>query len=166
MEFCDGRVDGIICIAPELTSAFGTILSQHVPFVSIHGTVPISGAHSVDIDNEGGAYALVNYLVSQGHRRIAHFTGALSHKGAQERLAGYRRALMEAGIALEETLVVPGNYTTGSGAACMTALLDRAGARPTAVFCANDGMAYGAMEAMATRGLRAPEDLSIGGLTT
>lgn len=163
LQFCDGRVDGLILINPTLTAPFAATLGQYALFVTIQSTAPLSGIHSLDVDNEGAACEMVRYLIVQGHRRIAHITGSMTQIDAQLRLAGYRRALSEAGITPDESLVRPGWFTIDTGRQCMADLLDRPGPPPTAVFCANDATAYGAMETLAARGLRVPEDISVAG---
>jgi len=102
-------------------------------------------------------------LIAQGHRRIAHFTGGKDRPGARQRLAGYKRALAEAGLPADDALVLHGGFTAEAGRRLMADLLGRPDVPPTAVFCANDASAYGALETMAARGLRAPQDVSIGG---
>jgi LacI family transcriptional regulator len=162
---CDGRVDGIILLGPDVTPAFAETLHQHTPFVAIHSnqTLP-PHACNLSVDNEGGAYAAVRHLLARGHRRIAHVTGGESADAVRRR-AGYRRALEAAGVAADEALILPGDFHIGSGRRVMTELLDnRHGASlPTAIFCASDAIAYGCMEVLAARGLRAPRDLSVVG---
>lgn len=165
LQFCDGRVDGMILIAPtHIPAAMIQAIQRHTPFITIHSDLDLPDAHNLDVDNEGGAYAIVRYLLFQGHRRIAHFTGTLELKGAQQRFAGYRRALEEAGVAYDDALVIRGHYSFYQGRHNMTELLARhRDDLPTAIFCASDAIAYGCMEAMAEHGLRVPDDISIVG---
>jgi LacI family transcriptional regulator len=162
-QFCDGRVDGMILIAPEIPSP--EKLSHHTPFVTIHSNTEQPGTRNLDTDNEGGAYAVTRHLLQAGHRHIAHFMGSPHLLGAQQRYAGYRLAVQEAGLPFDEKLAVPGSYSVFSGRQRMAELLDRHPDEPlpTAIFCANDAIAYGCMESLEMFGLRIPEDISVAG---
>jgi len=113
-------------------------------------------------DNQGGAQAAVEHLIGLGHQRIAFIQGPSDTPTGTRRLAGFRRALELAGLALDQALLIPGDYTREAGRAGMTTLLD-AENPPTAVFCANDLIALGALETATQRGCRIPQDLSIVG---
>ncbi len=163
LKFCDGRVDGVIFVGSGLTPAFADTLMHHVPFVTIHNAHPLLNTHDLTVDDASGAYRAVQHMTSHGHRRIAHFTGDMALAGSLQRLAGYRRALEDAGISYDEALVFPGDFNADSGRSRMNALLDGPGLRPTGVFCANDAVAYGAMEVLNRRGIGVPEELSLVG---
>ncbi len=165
-SFCDGRVDGMIFIAPHGVPAdvMEAILS-HTPVVALHASQNMPGAVNLDVDNEAGAFVAVTHLAEHGHRRIAHFTGGMDVPGARQRLAGYRRALDTAHIPCDEELVLTGNYSATSGRQRMEKLLAqcRVESLPTALFCASDAIAAGCIEALTAHGLRAPDDISVVG---
>ncbi len=165
LAFCDGRVDGMICIAPHFSPTFADTLQQHTPFITLHSNEALPHTHNLTVDDEGGAYAATQHLITQGHRRILHFAADLRFTSPQCRLHGYRRALSEAGLAYDPALVIPGTFSAASGRDRMTALLaeDRLKPFPTALFCANDAIAYGCVEALTLRGLRIPQDISVVG---
>jgi LacI family transcriptional regulator len=165
LQFCDGRIDGMVLIAPSFSSDFLKHVRSHPPWVTLHSNHVLPGVPGLDVDNEGGAHAIVQYLVAQGHRRILHITGPRANTDAQLRVAGYRRALEEAGIPFDEALVLPGDYNTYAGRECMKTLLEKGGVDtlPTAIFCASDAIAYGCMEILAKYGLRVPDDISVAG---
>ncbi len=165
LRFCDGRIDGMLCIGPVLSSAFAETLQNHIPFVTVHSSQTFPQIHNLDVDNEGGAHAIVEYLIAQGHRRILHFAAAPERSGGTQRLLGYRRALEETGIAFDASLVHTGEYSGESGRRHMTALLDEIGSGPlpTALFCASDAIACGCIEVLAERGVRVPEQISVVG---
>ncbi len=166
LQFFDGRVDGIIFIAPEmLPSTLFESFPYHTPFVSIHSNVRQKELTDIDIDDEDGAYLMVRHLIEQGHRRIAHFTGTSDVRGAQLRIKGYCRALEEAGILPDATLIVPCNYSLTVGRYRTEQLLAETPANrlPTAIFCGNDTIAYGCMEVLTAHGIRIPEQISIAG---
>ena len=163
--FCDGRIDGMVCIGPTFSQSFVEALQSRTPFVTLHSGVALSQTHNIDVDNEGGAFAIVEYLISLGHRRILHFAANPARSGGALRLLGYRKALEAAGILFDTSLVYVGEYTVDSGRLSMTALLDglERDPLPTAIFCASDAIAYGCMEVLAERGIRVPEQISVAG---
>lgn len=165
LGFCDGRADGLILVAPRMSAAFAESLTQHTPFVAVHPADPLENVWRVDVDNEGGAYAVVRHLIEQGHRRILHLAGPLHLSGARERLAGYRRALEDADIPYDDALVAEAGFATPDGKEAMSQLLENGFPEPTptAVFCANDAAAIGCLEALAEQGLSVPRDMSVGG---
>ena len=113
-------------------------------------------------DNESGARAAVEHLIALGHRRIAYIEGPEGTPSSMRRSSGYRHALQEAGLPLAGELVIPGDYTREAGRAGVARLL-ALDEPPTAVFCANDLMALGALEAAQRLGRQVPRDLSLVG---
>ena len=113
-------------------------------------------------DNEGGAHAAVEHLLQLGHRRIAFIQGPPNTPSSAGRLTGFLRALDCADVEFDESLLIPGDYTREGGRAGISKLMDTE-EPPTAVFCANDLMALGALEAARQRGCQVPRDLSIVG---
>jgi LacI family transcriptional regulator len=113
-------------------------------------------------DNQGGAQSAVEHLIQLGHRRIAFIQGPADTPTSIRRLAGFRRAFAVAGLPVSEALLVRGDYTQEGGRQAMDALLDRPDP-PTAVFCANDLSAFGALETAKRRGFAIPQELSIVG---
>ncbi len=162
---CDGRCDGILLFAPPTDIPLVSILGKkNLPFVLVsdHSEEPeVSG---VDIDNAGAACALVTYLVEQGHQRIAILGGDANMTSAQQRRQGYRQALEAADIGYDAALDLPGTYNSASGYRSTMALLERsAEAQPTALFCSNDDIAFGALRALQERGRRVPQEMSVVG---
>jgi LacI family transcriptional regulator len=114
----------------------------------------------IHLDNVYGGCVATRHLIERGHRRIAHITGNMALKDARDRVEGYRRALFEAGIPYDETLVVEGNFIEAGGHSGMHRLIDR-DTGFTALFAANDQTAAGAMDVLRARGLRVPDDVSV-----
>ncbi len=166
LNFCDGRIDGVILVAPTaITQDFADKLLHHAPYVLIHGNGVPPNTDDLDVDNEGGAFTATKYLIDLGHRRIAHFAGPTTFLGPRQRLDGYKKALESERIPFDESLVYPGDFTAESGAERAKQLL-ASGNRsdmPTAVFCVNDFVAAGLLEVMHERGVSVPGDLSIVG---
>lgn len=111
---------------------------------------------------QGGGYAATAHLIERGHRRIGFINGEGWIEAAGERLKGYRQALHEAGIPYDPALVREGDWQVSSGFDHALALLaiER---RPSALFCANDLMAVGALDAARELKLAVPRDLSVVG---
>jgi LacI family transcriptional regulator len=165
LHFCDGRVDGMIFISPRLSVSFLDTFSQRSPLVTIHGPARSPNLFCVDVDNENGGYIVTQHMIAHGHRRIGHIAGGLDREGSHERFEGYRRALEEAGIPFDPSLVTDSGYSMTTGRQMTAQLLERLKKeeRPTAIFCASDAIASGCMEALAANGLQVPEDISVAG---
>ncbi len=162
---CDGRIDGLILVAPTF-GAREKILPSHTPFVSIHANARLPDVINIESDEERGAHDMVRLLASQGHRRILHLAGPAGLLGSQRRIRGFKRALAAAHLSAgADSIVSAGTYTAEGGREAMrTWLRQHKGERlPHALFCANDNIALGAMEALAEAGLKVPDDLSIAG---
>jgi LacI family transcriptional regulator len=161
------RVDGIICVVGNRSLAgtprwLAEAVNEHVACVIVDSSVPGVSVDYVVGDDRNGAFAAVSHLVRLGHRRIAHLSAGESGAPACERREGYRAALLTAGVAVDERLIVGSSFEPGDAAAAMTGLLDLP-ERPTAVFAADDLMAAAAMEVIRQRGLRVPQDVAVVG---
>ena len=154
------KVDGIILLSGRLADEDILRFAATRPIVSTGRTLHTSSALGFKLDNENGAYQAVRHLIDLGHRNIAFITGPASNNDASERMAGYRRALDEAGIGFEPALMAEGDFHEASGMQAMKQLLDT-GRKFTAVFTANDLTAYGARLCMYREGIRVPEDVSL-----
>ncbi|CAL9645252.1 Ribose operon repressor [Streptomyces sp. enrichment culture] len=117
---------------------------------------------SVEYDNEGGAFALTDHLLTQGHERILYLGGPPGLSTTRDRLAGHRRALELRGIEPDPQLEQPGAFSRTFGSRRMAELLAQK-VRFTAVFAANDIVAAGAAQALEEAGLRVPQDISLVG---
>ncbi len=116
----------------------------------------------VGADNRMGGYDAVRYLIGLGHRRIAHIQGPMRHLCSRERYDGYKQALTEAGIALDEQLVAEGDFAPLSGRVAASKFFTLPEEqRPTAVFAANDQMAYGVLAASEEFDLQIPGDVAL-----
>ena len=115
----------------------------------------------VPAEQRGGA-AATRHLLAAGHRRIALVNGEPWMQAAQDRATGYRRALRQAGVAVDAALIRHGDWTAASGRDHTMALIALTHP-PTAIFCANDQMAAGCYEALRRLGLDIPTDISVVG---
>lgn len=117
---------------------------------------------AVAVNGVDAAGAVVNYLIDRGHTRIGMIAGLVATPPREARARGYRQALAEHHLTLEEVLIRGGDFTEAGGYEAMQELL-RFDPRPTAVFAANDLMAMGALMACREAGVRVPEDIAIAG---
>ena len=134
------------------------------PYILAEADYLEPGQHGVAIslDNEQAARAAMTHLLELGHRRIGFISGFRGHPSSEARQKSYLAALQDEGIRPDRKLVFAGNWEEDSGYAGGKALLGLA-ERPTAIFCANDAMALGAMRAAHEAELRIGVDLSIMG---
>ncbi|GAA3240767.1 LacI family DNA-binding transcriptional regulator [Dactylosporangium siamense] len=157
------QVGGLLVLSHASDRAFlRRIIDTGMPCVLLEHEVTDLPVDYVRHDDEAGAYQATTHLLDLGHTDPAPaiITGRAEVLPAQVRLAGYRRALAERGLTERPEHVRRSNFDTRTGAAAMAELLDLR-QPPTAVFCANDESALGALEAVRARGLRVPEDISL-----
>ena len=157
------RVDGVVLVSAGASQATMDMLAgQEVAVVIADREISGLKVDLVMTDNLQGGYQATSYLLGLGHRRIACIAGPSSLTPSAARVAGYRMALAEAGVPVDERLIVSGDFQSQSGYAAMQTLLARA-ERPTGVFACNDMMAIGAICAIHETGLRVPDDISVMG---
>jgi LacI family transcriptional regulator len=161
------QIDGVLLVPSRGSGESLSLLQSHkVPVVVIDRRVAARNVDSVRCDSEAGAHALVQHLVELGHRRIAVLTGSPSISTSADRVAGARRALEEAGLELPDELVHYGGFNYGKsnqadGHRMALEMLAAPGERPTAVFCANNFIAFGAIRALRESRLKVPDDISV-----
>jgi len=162
-RFCDGRIDGLILVAPMLEDDPSTWLPPHTPVVSIHANHEIAGVVNLESDEEAGAFQAVSRLLELGHRRILHVGGPVGSTGADRRIEGYLGAHKAAGIVPLDDHVLRDAYTFEAGRSAMESWLQRhrGDELPQAVFAASDAIALGCIAALSARGLRVPADVSV-----
>lgn len=163
MRAMRGRVDGVIIMSPDIDAqALIANLPHSHPVVLLNCALRGAAFDSVNIDNIGGAQAIVRHLLSHGHRRIAIITGAPRNVDGHERLLGYRAALRAASIERNPRYEAHGRFTEDSGYEAARVLLGIQ-PRPTAIFAANDSMAIGALSALREAGVGVPDDIAVAG---
>jgi LacI family repressor for deo operon, udp, cdd, tsx, nupC, and nupG len=159
------EADGLIFLGHRLPKEAANLVHAAAPRCApvVNGCEfsPHLGVPSVHIDNSKAAYEAMGHLFELGHRRIGVLTGPLASPLSRDRLRGALLCGKEAG-AKDTLVVVHGDFGIESGIRAADELLDRRPA-PTAVFCFNDEMALGVIEAARRRGLGVPTDLSVVG---
>jgi LacI family transcriptional regulator len=160
-----GRVDGLLVMTPDVDGpALVANLPESLPAVLLNCRAAGPTFDAINIDNYGGARAMVRHLLALGHRRVGIVRGPARNHDARERLRGYHAALRAAGALIDPALEAAGDFTEAAGYAGAAALLDAPrGRRPTAVFAANDAMAVGALSALRERGVRVPGEVAVAG---
>ena len=152
--------DGVIQLRPHPTCE--TLAPElNIPFVSVCGSQSMPYP-SVRIDNVGAAQAIVEYLISQGHRSIGVIAGKADNPHTIDRYRGYCQALELAGIPLDENLITYGDFTMSAGVVAANHFVGMKN-RPTALFSMSDEMAIGAMQSLRQAGIDIPKDMSITG---
>jgi DNA-binding LacI/PurR family transcriptional regulator len=154
---------GALCVlhAPELPE-LRRLAAARIPLVLIDPPQePGPGVRSVGTTNWLGGLLAARHLIDLGHQRIAVIGQDRLWSGLA-RLAGYRAALLDAGLGVDDQLVRHAQFNAAGGREQARMLLALP-APPTAVVCGNDAQAFGVLQALAERGLRAPDDVSVVG---
>lgn len=156
------RVDGVILVGGLAGDAVHTELASGLPVVTVDRDAGTDGAWVVRSDHRRGGQLATEHLVELGHERIAHIAGPAHLTVAQDRRDGYQKALADAGLTFDDTLVVDGDFLEESGYDALRALR-RTRRRFSAVFCGNDMMAIGALRALDELGVPVPDAVSVVG---
>jgi len=135
---------------------------QTLPIVNCCECVDDDSMPTIQLDNKEAAKAMVNYLIGLGHSRIGVIAGPPNSPLTRDRMAGYKEALESQGQAFNESLVVEGDYSLEAGEKGARLLLS-GDQFPTAIFCFNDEMAFGAMRGIKQAGYKVPGDVSVAG---
>ncbi|MBK9373253.1 MAG: substrate-binding domain-containing protein [Holophagales bacterium] len=158
-----GRVDGVIVMSPNASPReLEGCLPPSLPVVFLNSAPGGALQPALNVDNRGGARAMVTHLLDLGHRRLAFVTGPASNFDAAERRRGCRDALRAAGRPPEALIELEGDFGEESGQAAGEAIV-RLSPRPTAIFAANDSMAIGILFALRRAGVRVPEEIAVAG---
>ncbi len=154
-------IDGLVILLPRNFKNIQTqILKHKIPIVLIdHRGVDLD-LSSISASNKKGAFDAVEYLIILKHKHIGFITGLMDFGCSQERLAGYREALQKNDINIDDSIIKFGDFTEASGYMCSKELLKQQN-EVTALFCSNDEMAFGAIQAVKDLGLKIPDDISI-----
>jgi DNA-binding LacI/PurR family transcriptional regulator len=159
------HVDGVIWAVPEVGGNRKWVedlpAEQQVPIVYLT-MEPRQNVSVVSINNYLGARLAMAHLIDQGYGAIGHIAGPLDWWEARQRMAAWKDALREAGLAPNDESWIGGNWSSSSGSEAAHRLFDRY-PRMDAVFVANDQMALGVLHAAASRGRGVPQDLAVVG---
>jgi len=157
----DGSLDGIIITTCERSSTLpGELARRGVPFVLLNRVVDTVDADRCVVDNTAGAALVADFLVDLGHTDIAAVFGPAETSTGLERARGFAQRLADHGMTLPTRLIHEGPFTPRTGTEAFNAFVQH---RPTAVFCANDVIAFGVLNAARTAGVRIPDELTVVG---
>jgi DNA-binding LacI/PurR family transcriptional regulator len=157
------RVDGLIVVAPVRNDRFPlTFANLNMPLVVVGSSLRQKSISCVDVDNFGAATAIMEHLVHLGHKKIGFLGGPPTVRDAVERERAFRKTLAKYHLPVVESWILPGDYEIRKSFHLSLELLSRPD-RPTAIFAANDPMAFGVIDAARVLNLRVPEDLSVAG---
>ena len=156
------RVDGLIVINPYADERFQYI-PKDFPLVFVGASAHEKNICSVSLDDEKVAYEATRHLITLGHTKIALVTGPMEEDCSQDRTEGYQRALQEAGIAFDKTMVIEGDWSASSGQSALLSFVEQ-GRVPSAVFAQNDRMAMGVLRAARDINLKVPSQLAVIGV--
>lgn len=154
------RVDGLIMLGSMMQVVKIERVAASLPVTLVGRYTRSKVVDSVGVDNAAGAQEAIDYLVAQGHTRIAHIHAGTAG-GSPRRRSGYEKAMRRHGLE-EHIRLVKGAFTETGGAEAMNEILE-SGDIPTAVFAPNDMAAIGALEAIDAAGLAIPDDISLVG---
>jgi LacI family transcriptional regulator len=162
-DVLDRGADGIVLAAVDAASA-GALMPADIgiPVVCVGQRLDHPRIDVVTVDDERGSYEVTRHLLTRNPKRVAMIQGPTASGAA--RIAGFMRAVGDAGATIDPALMVTGNWTRRGGREAMRQILTRRRrARPDAVFCANDLMAIGAIDALREAGLDVPDDVAVAG---
>ncbi|MFC5530409.1 LacI family DNA-binding transcriptional regulator [Cohnella yongneupensis] len=160
------RIDACIVLGASAIASeregIARMAGQRLPFCVMDQRFDGLDVSAVATDHEQGSYEAVKHLIAQGCRRIGFLNGAPHYSNSVDRMSGYLRALREAGIEVDESIIYRGNYSRKSGTQAAEAVHADLG-KLDALFVANDRMAIGLMQGLRELGLSFPEHLPIVG---
>lgn len=161
------RVDGLI-----LSIAMGTNTIDHlrlfsdrnIPLVFFDRVVDEIDAHKIIVDDFEGGYRATQHLINQGNKRIAYIGGPLNLKTYRKREDGFCRALEDAGLEIDRSMIIHNNLTRIDGTLAIQKLLENE-TIPDAIFCGNDTTALSIIIYLQQNGIKVPDDISIVGFS-
>lgn len=154
------KADGLVMLAGQLPFQEPGYARGLPPLVTVCERVEQRGLPFIGIDNVHAAQLAVQHLLELGHRRIAHVAGPMENILSQDRRSGWERAIAEAGLEADPSLVISGDFSLESGRRIARQLLSL-DERPSAYFCASDEMAIGVLMELSQRGCQVPDDISV-----
>lgn len=157
------RVDALILLNLDDATDLRPDMVADFPIVLIDREISGANLPVIGIDNVGGAEAMIDHLVEQGHRRIALLTGPAGNYDSEQRLLGCRQAFAKLGLSADPALLWHGAFTLQSGIRAAREWLDSARPLPDAIFCFNDAMAIGMLGEFQRAGIGVPGDVAVAG---
>lgn len=159
------RIRGIIIcptsVENDLNSEYlKAIKNLGIPVILVDGSLKHHNFSGVFVDNIKGSYNAIEALIHENHSNIAIITGRMTSKPAQDRLFGYKKALLKNNIPIDDSLIFYGNYKEESGYECTKKILKLKN-RPSAIFVCNNLMTLGSLKALREANLKLSKDISL-----
>lgn len=156
------KVDGLFLMSDEIVSQNLDIFARHkaVPTVVMDCAETSFPSDKILDNSQQGGYLATKHLISKGHRKIGCITGTSNHPAAVKRLAGYRQAMQEAKLTINDNWLASGEFECEGGKQAFETILAN-GDMPTALFVGNDMMAMGVINTAHKQGISVPDDLSV-----
>lgn len=161
----NSRIDGLmvsLAFDTKDTDHFEALLKKNIPIIFFDRILEHPGCTSIVIDNKQAGYDATKHLLEQGCKRIVHLSGSLNRNVYADRLAGYKQALYEKGIAFDPELVISNNLSDMGGEEAARQILNM-NEKPDGVFAANDTSAVACMRELKLAGIKIPEDITFVG---
>jgi LacI family transcriptional regulator len=159
-----GKVDGFAVMARTASTEELEVISRRLPVVVLAGPREIDRLDHIEVANYDGQYELTRHLITvHGLTRLAFVGGHADSPDAEARFRGYQEACREAGLPVPDEPDIRAALTRADGRAAVGTLGERPGGLPQGLMLANDQMAVGAMEELAARGVRVPQDIAVTG---
>jgi LacI family transcriptional regulator len=163
----ENRVDGVILSIGMETKEIDHLQlfsNRNIPLVFFDRIVDEIDSYKIVVNDFEGGYRATQHLIEQGAKRIAHIGGPLNLKIYKNRQEGYTKALADAGLAIENSLIINGNLRRDDGYNA-TKMLMKLPHRPDAIFCANDTTALSAIIYLQEIGIKVPDEVAIVGFS-
>jgi LacI family transcriptional regulator len=161
----NSRIDGLLVSLAYDTmdnDHFDSLLKKNIPLIFFDRIIEHPGCTSIVIDNRRAGYDVTKHLIEQGCRRIVHIAGSLNRNVYADRLAGYKKALSEAGITFDPSMVISNNLSDQAGADVAQQILNM-NPRPDGVFASNDTSAVACMRELKLAGIKIPNEIAFAG---
>ncbi|ACL70200.1 LacI family DNA-binding transcriptional regulator [Halothermothrix orenii] len=156
-------VDGVILTEPKIDDPRIKYLKEkEIPFVFLGNPMDKDDVYWVETDNIRGSYLAMEYLIKSGHKKIATVAGSPDLVAGKYRYLGYKKALENYGLTIDKNLVCYADFTEEGAYSAVLKLLEKRNDF-TAIFVANDLMAFGVIKALKEKGLSIPEDIAVMG---
>ncbi|HMB98436.1 MAG TPA: LacI family DNA-binding transcriptional regulator [Balneolaceae bacterium] len=155
------RFDGYILLTQEVTDlVYNVINDRNIPTVLVGHADKNEGIFSIDVDNIAGGYKATKHLIGLGHKKIGIILAGMNLKESVDRLKGYKRAMSESDLPINEDYIAIGDYSQRFGYETMHCWLQDH-PEMTGLFCASDTLAMGALLALYKSNVQVPEQFSV-----
>ncbi|RKN03720.1 LacI family DNA-binding transcriptional regulator [Streptomyces radicis] len=162
--FAEQRVRGVLVTPADMSGRnLADFRRHHIPFVFVDRVLPSAEGCSVSVDDVLGGVLAVRHLLEQGHRSVAYVSGPMSLPQCQDRRQGAVAALTESGLGEDSLVHVEAERLDVACGRDAGARLLGLSPRPSAVFCANDLLALGVLQALFAAGVRVPDEVALVG---